>query len=265
MTALFLPGLCSVTFRHLSADAIIKAASDAGLAAIEWGADVHVPPGRLDIAREIGRRTRDAGLTVSSYGSYQRPPADDLDAFRPVLDTAMALGAPVIRIWPGWRNRPSADYSHSDRSQAVEVIEAMGEAAAARNMAIGLEFHPGTLTDSTASAVRLMADITSPAVYLYWQPRPGLSKSEALAEIDAVGDDVAYTHVFQWDAQSRRYPLSDGLTAWRDIIAAIPNGRFSGWRYALLEFVADDSVAALIQDAAALKRLLTEMQATAST
>ena len=41
----FEPGLVSVTFRQLAPEALIDLAARAGLAAIEWGADIHVPPG----------------------------------------------------------------------------------------------------------------------------------------------------------------------------------------------------------------------------
>jgi len=257
----FLPGLCSVTFRARTPTAIVKIASDAGLAAMEWGGDVHVPPGRLGAARDVGRWTREAGLTVSSYGSYLRPPVDGLDAFHRVLETAQELGAPMIRIWPGWPDRASSGYSDADRRAAVDAINAMGAIAAAHNVAIGLECHTGTLTDSTASAVRLIRTIDSPAVFLYWQPRPGIPKAEALVELAAVGTDIAFAHVFHWDAGCHRFPLADGAAEWRAYLAAIPEGRFAGQRYALLEFVADDSVENLKTDARALKALLAETAA----
>ncbi len=43
-------GLCSITFRSLSVDAIIELATKARLDGIEWGSDVHVPPGDLELA-----------------------------------------------------------------------------------------------------------------------------------------------------------------------------------------------------------------------
>ncbi len=261
MSVRFLPGLCSVTFRDRSPSEIVKIVSDAGLAAIEWGADVHVPPGRLGAARDVGRWTREAGLTVSSYGSYLRAPADGVDAFHRVLETAQELGAPMIRIWPGWQGRASADYSDTDRRAAVDAINAMGAVAAAHDVAIGLEFHPGTLTDSTSSAVQLVQAIDSPAVFLYWQPRPGIPQAEALNELAAVGTDIAFVHVFHWDTDCQRFPLAEGAVHWRAYLAAIPEGRFAGKRYALLEFVADDSIENLKTDARALKALLAETAA----
>ena len=45
-------GLLSVTFRHLPFERIIELAAEAGLDGIEWGGDVHVPPGDLKQAEK---------------------------------------------------------------------------------------------------------------------------------------------------------------------------------------------------------------------
>ena len=92
-------GLTSVTFRQKSPEEIIALAKEAGLTGIEWGGDIHVPAGDTKTASEIGRKTREAGLAVLSYGSYYR--GDEGEDFAPVLASAKALGAPVIRIWAG--------------------------------------------------------------------------------------------------------------------------------------------------------------------
>ena len=55
-------GLCSVTFRKLPSAEVIERAAAAGLGAIEWGADVHLPPGDPVAAKTLGARCRDAGL-----------------------------------------------------------------------------------------------------------------------------------------------------------------------------------------------------------
>src|SRR5215212_11999351 len=97
-------GLVSVTFRPLAPREIVQLAAAAGLRGIEWGGDIHVPHGDLQAARAVRQITADAGLQVLAYGSYFRfQPAA---AFEPVLETALALGAPLIRIWAG--SQPSA-------------------------------------------------------------------------------------------------------------------------------------------------------------
>ncbi len=93
-----LPGLVSVSFRALSPREITGACLEAQVRGIEWGGDVHVPPGDLENARAVGQMTRDAGLQVAAYGSYFRCDGSD---FEPVLETALAVGAPLIRVWAG--------------------------------------------------------------------------------------------------------------------------------------------------------------------
>jgi len=42
---MLIPGLVSVTFRQLTVPEIGELATECGLQAVEWGGDVHVPPG----------------------------------------------------------------------------------------------------------------------------------------------------------------------------------------------------------------------------
>ena len=62
-------GVVSVTFRGLAPQAIADLTVRAGLDAIEWGGDVHVPPSGPANAAAVGALTRGCGLTVASYGS----------------------------------------------------------------------------------------------------------------------------------------------------------------------------------------------------
>lgn len=95
------PGVCSLTLRDCTPRGVVEMVSRAGLEAIEWWGGGHVPTGDLELAREVGKISRDAGLSVSTYGSYHRVGTDESPAFSKVLETAVALGAPSIRVWAG--------------------------------------------------------------------------------------------------------------------------------------------------------------------
>ncbi|RVO98958.1 sugar phosphate isomerase/epimerase family protein [Sinorhizobium meliloti] len=251
----FEPALCTVTFRKLPADEIVALAAKARLAAIEWAGDAHVPPGDTSTARTVGHLCESAGLKTS-YGSYVAPPTDDLSALAPALATAVALGASNIRIWPGTRQRASRGYSADERRDAADAIRDMGAEAARHGITVSLEYHPQTLTDETSSALRLIEAVAHPNVYLYWQPRPGLPLVGALTEIASIGAHVSHVHVFAWDHERKRFPLASAEGYWQTALAAMPQSRWTGRRFAMLEFVAGDDPAAFLADAATLRKIL---------
>ncbi|MFQ6240289.1 sugar phosphate isomerase/epimerase family protein [Sinorhizobium meliloti] len=251
----FEPALCTVTFRKLPADEIVALAAKARLAAIEWAGDAHVPPGDASTARTVGYLCERAGLKTS-YGSYIAPPTDDLSALAPALATAVALGASNIRIWPGTRQRDSRVYSPEERRTVANVIRDMAAEAARHGVTVSLEYHPQTLTDETGSALSLIEAVAHPNVYLYWQPRPGLPLDEALVEIARIGEHISHLHVFAWDGDRNRLPLASAADYWRAVLAAIPSSRWTGRRFAMLEFVAGDDPGAFLADAATLRKIL---------
>ena len=254
------PGLCSITFRDLSPRQIVEAVAEAGLAGIEWGGDVHCPHGDIAIAKDVGAMTRDAGLAVSSYGSYYRagPPAGGKESPESgaVMDSAVALEAPLIRIWAGSVGAGDADEAYwaavaDDSREIAEVAESAG-------VGIALEYHSGSLTDSLISTLRLLALVDHDNVSVYWQPPFGSKRNANLDAIKALGEKLSNVHVFHWlvapgDKIDHR-PLAEGDEDWLNYLAdadAIP-----GARWALLEFVRDGELSAFREDAAALKRWL---------
>ncbi|HWD79704.1 MAG TPA: xylose isomerase, partial [Kribbella sp.] len=62
-------GLVSVTFRQLAVEQVMEVAAGAGLSAIEWGGDIHVPLGNLVNAKRVRNLTEVHGLQVAAYGS----------------------------------------------------------------------------------------------------------------------------------------------------------------------------------------------------
>lgn len=250
------PGLVSISFRKLAPAEIIALAQRAGLQGIEWGGDVHVPHGDLDRAREVRQLTREAGLAVSAYGSYYRVGQSEAAglAFDRVLDTAVALGAPTIRVWAGAVG--SAQASASDRVGVVADTRRVAEVAARRRVSVSFEFHRDTLTDTNESALALLAAVNHPNVFTFWQPPHGRDAAYCLAGLRAVLPRLNCIHVFHWGAdQSYRLPLADGADRWtRYLELARSTDRE---HFASLEFVRHDDPAALLEDATVLRRWLT--------
>ncbi len=251
---MFHNGLVSITCRQLSPQQIIDLVVQAGLEGIEWGGDIHVPHGDVVRAKEVRRRTLDAGLRVVSYGSYYHLDHPDTDAspFDAVLDTAIALGAPVVRVWAG--NLGSAQTAPATRRQIVRESRYIADLAQQAGIVIAYEFHARTLTDSNESALRLLQEVDHPNVATYWQPMRHVDEAYRLEGLNAVLPWLAHLHVFSWSEDGTRLPLADGEALWRRRLEIV--ARSGRDHDVLIEFVRDDDPEAFLQDAATLKRWL---------
>lgn len=247
-------GICSVTFRKKSVENIIELVKNSPLHAIEWGGDTHVPPSDLENARKVGEQTRQAGLEVSSYGSYYY--AGSGESFEPYLKTAQALETDSIRIWAKKTDfkKEIGKIDETEFQKVVADIKQAAQSAASQGISIHLEFHQGTYTDTTESARRLMQEINEPNVYLYWQPLAYLSIEECLVQIEELGSYISNIHVFQWDKDFNRFPLEAGKEEWLRYIKKIQD-QSSNPHYFLLEFMKDNSVEQFEKDSVILESL----------
>jgi sugar phosphate isomerase/epimerase len=251
-------GLVSVSFRKLSARQIVDLVARSGLEGIEWGGDVHVPHGNAASAREVAAMTRDAGLAVAAYGSYYRagePATGDNPDFAAVLNSAVRLGAPCIRVWSG--RRPSAAADRAYRGIVVADLRRIGALAAAHGIVVTCEHHSHTLTDSPASARELYAALQSQNVDAYWQPVPEQSGNDNAASLKDLLTRLVNLHVFHWvvtDGRRERSPLAAGQADWARYLRLAESTGRAHW--ALLEFVKDDQPEQFIEDAATLRSWL---------
>lgn len=246
---MIVPGLVSVTFRALQPRAVVELAAQAGLAGIEWGGDVHAPHGDTARAEEVRRLTEQAGLRVLAYGSYFR--CEPGEPFEPVLASALALGAPLVRVWAG--SVPSAEIGDAARAALVAEARRAVELAGQAGMRVAFEHHDNTLTDSTASALELLHEV--PGARTLWQPPHHLTHAERIESLRALLPWLENVHVFWWEQRARK-PLAEGERLWRDVVDVLrAEGRE---RAALLEFVQGDDPQQLLRDAAVLRRWLQE-------
>lgn len=245
------PGLCSVTFRQLTPERIVTLAADAGLEVIEWGGDVHVPPGDTARAAEVARATADAGLASCSYGSYFRAGAEE--ELTPILDSAEALGVDRVRIWAGAVD--VADATDADWASTVERLRSAASEAEERGIGLALEFHSGTLAATAPATLRLLDEVASPALTTYWQPTVAASVDAVLDEYRALAAQTSAAHVFSWWPARERLPLRARDALWTRFFAEARAAERPP-RDALLEFVPGDDPAVLASEAATLRGYL---------
>lgn len=241
-------GMTSVTFRKKSVEEVIKITNEAGLEGIEWGGDIHVPVGELIKAKEIAKKTRDAGLKVLSYGSYYTLLENDVNDFKKVLETANMMGTDSIRIWAGKVdiNKVSSE-KFIKASQELKVICKM---AYENGVLISLEKHRKTLTHTTESTLHLLQLADCENLRTYWQPSLELSVEDNCKSISLLRPYISNVHVFKWDAMKERFHLSEGKE-WPRYISEL-NADLNIQSF-ILEFVKDDSDEIFFKDAVTLK------------
>jgi sugar phosphate isomerase/epimerase len=251
----FTRGLVTITFRKLSPREVVELAGECGLIALEWGGDVHVPPGDVANAREVARLTADAGLSVHAYGSYVRLGEDDAATFPPVIETAAALGAPSIRVWAGRRGSAAADSDY--RRRVVDATVAFAEIARRSGIDVCYEFHRDTLTDTDESAVDLLR---ATEIRSLWQPPHERTLEQNLASLRTMLPWLGHVHVFHWPTPGERVPLADGAERWRAYLKLLKQERREV--PLLLEFVRGDDPDQLRADAATLRGWIAELSPT---
>lgn len=242
--------LTSVTFRKKSVEEIVDLVAQAGIDAIEWGGDVHVPPTDPAAAAKAKQLCQEKGIAISAYGSYYR--CTDEEDFAPILDAALALGTNVIRVWAG--RLGSASCPADVRAQVNQNLAKAVAMASEKGCIVATEYHPNTLTDDLDSALQMLADV--PGLYTYWQPATSIPRAPGYdsCALEKLGKKVINVHVFHRNEKNLKVPLSDATEKWIGHVRDLE--KFCDVRYGAIEFVMDDTAEQFLDDAKTLKEIL---------
>ena len=247
-------GICSITFRKKTPSEIIALTSQAGLDGIEWGGDVHAPPS-LPSSKlvEIRKSTEEAGLLVSSYGSYYNVLDTKVhpEEFFPVLDAAEALGTRVIRIWSG--GGASENASETLFKKEADRTRELCELAKKRGITLAFEFHGGCLTDTVPSTIRLLNVVKKENLKTYYQVYERGEETTPEEELKTIIPYLSNVHCYEWTG-AERHLLEEGQGRWERLIDILGQASFKG--FILLEFVKDDSPESLLKDAQTLREMV---------
>jgi len=248
-------GLVSITFRQLKPQDIVNLVRQAGLEGIEWAGNIHVPHGNFARAREVRKRTEGANLKVAAYGSYYFAGHKNSEPFEKILETAVELNSPLIRVWAG--NQGSSDSTERYRQEVIEDCRRIADLAGSANIRIASEWHAKTLTDTTESAKALLEAIDHDNFYTYWQPPEFMPVENCIEQLDAAKPWLTGLHVFSWDRETaHRLPMARHTHEWKLYLAKAAS---VGEMFALLEFVENDDPNAFLRDAETLKLCLKEL------
>ena len=243
-------GLASIAFRHLSVEEIIACAKEAGLGYIEWGSDVHAPKDDAENLDRVARLTREAGLRISSYGTYFRIDRDKPEEIVAYIQAAKRLGTNIVRIWcsgnPAVLTAEETKARYETCRQIARIAEEMGAVVCA-------ECHENNLTDNADSSLALMEAVSSPAFRMYWQPHPNQSGNWNTAFAEMTEKHIEHVHVFNWHGRDR-FPLEEAWNDWVRYARALGNSRM----YLLEHFVNDDP-ALLSKEADTLRKIIKEI------
>lgn len=238
-------GLVSISFRKHSPQEILSYMREAGLTCVEWGSDVHAPKDNLDRLCEIARLQKEYGIECSSYGTYFRLGTNNVSELDDYIKAAKILGTDILRLWCGDKN--SEDYSNDEKDCLFNECIAAAKVAELHNVTLCMECHNWSYTNTKESALELMKTVNSENFRMYWQPNQFREFEENIEYAKKIAPYSKHIHVFKWRGQ-KKFSLNQGIDEWKAFINC-----FNGERSLLLEFMPDDRIESLKEEANALK------------
>ncbi len=241
-------GVCSVSFRALPPEEVIKVTAAAGLEAIEWGSDVHAPCNDKERLFAIARAQKEAGLYCSSYGTYFYVGETPAEEIRNYIEAAEILGTKTLRIWCGKKNYE--DLTEEAREAVRAECRRLAEIAEEYSAVLSIECHPNSFTNSIEGALNLMESVNSPSLRMYWQQNTKDGDEVNMDYASKISAYVTNVHVFYYE-NGKKLLLADGVQKWKEYLS-----NFSGDRTLLLEFMPDNDPNALAGEAESLRAIV---------
>lgn len=241
-------GIVSISFRDHSPEQILIAASEAGLDAVEWGGDVHVPHGDLETARLVRELSAAFDTEIAEYGSYYAIGKSDPSLFEDILNTARDLGTNVIRVWA---HQGKASDSFDEEEYQACVADAKRICAMAGDITVALECHPNTLTDEYHTELKFIRDVGCDNLKTFWQPNQHRPVDYNLDSIRALLPYIVSVHVYSW-RRKERLPLAALESDWLQYVELLSAKDLNY----MLEFMHDGNIETLKETAATLKKWL---------
>ena len=232
--------LCTIAFSEDPLEEVLDLASAVGFPAVElWGKDPHMgEPFDEKRVRGVSRMLAERGLALSVFGSYLELGVEgEIERAGPVLETAAALGAPIVRVWAG--NTASAEASEEDWTVCLRDCERACRMAEPFGLVLAVEMHGGSLADMAGAALRVVEEVGAPDLKLNFQVSYPPEEEDPYERVRKVAPWVVNVHVQNFirdDEGAWKWCLiEEGCVDYREILPPLKEAGFDG--YFEVEFV----------------------------
>ena len=253
-------GVCSIAFKERSAADALRAIAAAGADSVElWGQPPHLPyPVDEAWCADLREQASEMGLSFSALGSYYCPGSHPAYDGHPVtkenqLAAARALGAPIVRIWPGSAAR--RDTEPAERKRLYAEIRNFADAAGDAGILVVLERHVGSLTEGWDAPLTVLDEIGHANVALNYQvvypaPREDLT-TRAVPDYRRLLPHARHAHLQNYVAAAGDRPprtlIADGVVDYGELGAAARESGYDG--SFMIEFPADERCGMSVDEA----------------
>lgn len=195
-------GLVTTTLRQIkNLEDVVRIAAESGVQCIEWGGDVHVTD--IGSARLAKKLCDEAGIAVSSYGSYYRVGICDKSEWKRICEISKEIGAEYIRVWLGTQDSEKTD--DESYSKLVEDAKSMCAVAAEYGLCVCPECHGGTYNNNTDAFLKIREDIGCDNFKTYFQSRYRRMNYD-LDRIERTVPYIQSVHVSFFDQRREQFP-----------------------------------------------------------
>lgn len=232
-------GLCTISAKERPVEEIVDLASAVGYDGVEvWGRD-HVGDGSEATCDRIATVAAENGIEIAAYGSYLRCGTESFDDdLERELAIADRLGTGTIRVWAGTQEYGDHDDEHWER--VVGDLRHVTDRAADRGLAVTVEKHDDTLTDTLEGAKTLIEAVDDERCGLNYQPGFSIPPDELEREAESLAPLSNQLHLQTTRERTGRdrAPLAESYYDLGAILDPFLERGFDG--YANVEFVTDE-------------------------
>ena len=198
-------GFTSTSFRQIkSFEKIVDIARDSGVDCIEWGGDVHVKD--IAGAAKVKKLCDDAGIKISSYGSYYRVGSKNASEWEKICKIAHTMGAESVRVWLGKVDSEKTD--DATYKNLVEDAKVICSVAKEYGLIVCPECHDNTYNNNTDAFLKIQKDIGCDNFKTYFQSRYK-RKEYDIDRIERTLPFIQSVHI-SWSEQHReQFPKHD--------------------------------------------------------